>query len=164
MKFCIDDKYVKDDKDENDDNDDENNDVNEHLVKLDSDKTDQPNEANDNNPDYRSLVCPLGQVHDKLLWGRFRHLGLNLDHRFLDHLLKDLFCSTYLFTGAHFCCCIHGQIIVTLGLPRSHPGEKNGITQRLHLSPLSVRYYFHLTKNETWVLVCLFIFSCYFIC
>ena len=57
MKFCIDDKYVKyhkDDKDNNNvdnDNDDINykyNDVNEHLVKLESDKTDQSNEANVN--------------------------------------------------------------------------------------------------------------------
>ena len=35
------------------------NDVNEHLVKLDSDKTDQSNEVNDNKPNFRSLVCPL---------------------------------------------------------------------------------------------------------
>ena len=37
MKFCIGDKYVKDDKDDNDENDVEYNDVNKHLVKLDSD-------------------------------------------------------------------------------------------------------------------------------
>ena len=61
-------------------------DVNEHLVKLDSEKTDQSNEFNDNKPDFRSLVCPLGQGQDELLWGRFRHPGLRLDHRFLDHL------------------------------------------------------------------------------
>ena len=158
MKFQIYDKDVKYDKDDKDDNDvdndnddidDEYNDVNEHLVKLDSDKTDQSNKVNDNKPDFRSLVCPLGQGQDELLWGRFRHPGLRLDHRFLDHLLKDLFCSTYLFTGAHFCGCIHGHNLVTLGLPRSHPGKENRITQRLHLSPLSVRYYLHLTKNET---------------
>ena len=67
MKCCIDDKdviYDKDDKDDNnvdndnDDNDDEYNDVNEHLVKLDSDRTDQPNEVNVNEPDFQSLVCP----------------------------------------------------------------------------------------------------------
>ena len=82
IKFCIDEKYVKDDKDDKDDNDvdndnddidDEYNDVNEHLVKLDSDKTDQSNEVNDNKPDFRNLVCPLGQGQDELLWGRFRH-------------------------------------------------------------------------------------------
>ena len=132
MKFCIDDKdgkYDKDDKDDNDvdnDNDDKYNDVNEHLVKLDSDKTDQLNEVNVNKPDFRSLVCPLGQGQDIFLWGRFRHPGLRLDHRFLGNLLKDLFCSTYLFTGAHFCVCTHCHNLVTLGLPRSHPGEKNG--------------------------------------
>ena len=73
ITLCIDDKYVKDDKDDNDYSDDEYNDVNEHPVKLDCDKTDQSNEVNDNNPDFQSHVCPLGQVHDKLLWGRFRH-------------------------------------------------------------------------------------------
>ena len=45
--------------------------------------------------------------------------------------------------------CINGHNLVTLGLPRSRPGEKNRIKQRLHLSPLSVIYYLHLTKNET---------------
>ena len=74
MKFCIENvKYDKDDKDDNDvDNDNEDNndkydDGNEHLVKLDSDKTDQSNEVNVNKPDYGSLVCPLGQEQDKLL-------------------------------------------------------------------------------------------------
>ena len=138
MKFCIDDKYVKDDKDykdnnnvdnDNDDNDDDYNYINEHLA---SDKTDQSNEVNDNKPDFQILVCQLGQGQDKLLWGRFKHPGLRLDHRFLDHLLKDIFCSTYLFTGAHFCDCIHSHNLLTLGLPLSHPGEKNMITQRLH--------------------------------
>ena len=43
----------------------------------------------------------------------------------------------------------HGHNLVTLGLPRSHPGQKNGFTQRFHLSPLSAGYYLHLTKNET---------------
>ena len=61
MKLCIDDKDVKydeDDKDNNDvdndidDNDDEYNDVNEHLLKLDSDKTDRSNEVNVNKPDF----------------------------------------------------------------------------------------------------------------
>ena len=93
MKFCKDDKegkYYKDDKDDNDvdndndDNDDKYNDVNEHLVKLDSDNTDQSNEVNVNEPDFQSLVCPMGQEQDKLIWGRFRHPGLRLDHRFLD--------------------------------------------------------------------------------
>ena len=143
--MCIDDEYVKDDKDDNDDSDDEYNDVNEHPVKLDCDKTDQSNEVNDNNPDFRSHVCPLGQVHDKHLWGRFRHPGLQLDHRFLYHLLNNLFCGT----TAHLCGCIHGHNLVTLGLPRTHPGKKNRITQRLHLAPLSVSYYLHLTNNET---------------
>ena len=82
MKFCIEDKNVKydeDDKDDNDvdnDNDDEYSDVNEHPVKLDSNKTDQLNEVNVNEPDFRSLVCPLGQWQNKLLWGIFRHPGL----------------------------------------------------------------------------------------
>ena len=61
MKFCIDDKDVKydeDDKDnnivhnDNDENDDEYNDINEHLVKLDSDKKDQSNKVNVNEPDF----------------------------------------------------------------------------------------------------------------
>ena len=130
MKFWIDDKDVNDDKDDkdknnvendNDDNDDEYNDINEHLVKLDSDKPDQSNEVNDNKTDFQGL----------------------------DHLLKDLFCSTYIFTSAQFCGCINGHNLVNLGLPGSHQGKKNWITQRLHISPLSVRYYLHLTKNET---------------
>ena len=50
--------YVDND---NDDNDDEYNDVNGHLMKLDSDKTDQSNEVNVNKPDFWSLVYQLGQ-------------------------------------------------------------------------------------------------------
>ena len=135
ITYCIDKKDVKydeDDKDDNDvdndndDNDDEDN-VNKHLVKLDIDETDQSIEVTVNQPDFQSFVCPLGQGQDQLLWGIFRHPGLWLDHRFPDNLLKDLFCSTYLFTGAHFCGCIHGHNLVTLGLPRSHPGKKNRI-------------------------------------
>ena len=110
---------------DNDDKDDEYNDVNEHLVKLDGDKTDQSNEVNDNKPDFWS--------HKDKGKGRTNFSGgdsgiQDFDHRSLDHLLKDLFCITYLFTGAHFCGCIHGHNLVTLGLPWSHPGEKNGIT------------------------------------
>ena len=80
MTFCIDDKYVKDEKDDKDnnnvdndydDNDYEFNDVIEHPVKLDIDKTDQSNEVDDNKPDIQSLICPLGQGQEKLLWGRF---------------------------------------------------------------------------------------------
>ena len=73
---------LKDDKDDNDvdkdndDNDDEYNDVNEHVVKLDSDKTDLTNHVNVNKPDFLSLVCPLGQGQEKLLLGIFRHPGL----------------------------------------------------------------------------------------
>ena len=37
---------------DNDDNDDEYNYANEHLVKFDSDKTDQSNLVNDNKPDF----------------------------------------------------------------------------------------------------------------
>ena len=33
-------------------NDDEYNDVNEHLLKHDSDESDQSNEVNDNKPDF----------------------------------------------------------------------------------------------------------------
>ena len=61
MKLCIDDKDVKYDEDykddndvdnDNDDNDDEYNDINEHLMKLESVKTDQSNEVNVNEPDF----------------------------------------------------------------------------------------------------------------
>ena len=98
---------------------------------------------------FEALLAHWDKGRTNFSGGKFRHPGLRLDHRFLDHLLKVLFCSTYLFTGSHFCGCIHGHNLVTLGLPQSHPGEKNGITQRLHLSPLSVRYYLPLTRNET---------------
>ena len=64
MKFCINDKDVKDDKDnkyynnvdnDNDDYDDEYNDVNEHIVKLYSDKTEQSTEVHDNKPTFEAL-------------------------------------------------------------------------------------------------------------
>ena len=70
MKLCIDDKngkYDKDDKDHNDvdnDNDDEYYDVNKHLVKLESDKTDQSTEQ------WTQYKVEIGNCCKGRRWGR----------------------------------------------------------------------------------------------
>ena len=86
MKFCIDGKDFKDNKDDTekndvdndyDDNDDEYNYVNEHLVKIIVKKQINQMKSMVTNLTFKALFA-------KLFWGRFRHPGHRLDHRFLD--------------------------------------------------------------------------------